>query len=40
MIIHSIEMEEFIPLNWEIKPFDLKKINDISRNHPYQKIMF
>ena len=32
-------MEEFKPSNWEIKPFDLKKINDIKVNHPYQKIM-
>ena len=40
MIIHSLEMEEFIPLNLELKPYDLKMINDLSRNHPYQKIMF
>ena len=40
MIWWSIEMDKFIPLNWEVKPFDLKKINDISRNHPYQEFMF
>ena len=40
MIIHCAEMDELIiPLNWEPQPFDLKKINEISRNHPYQKIM-
>ena len=40
MIIHCAEMDELIiPLNWEPKPFDLKKINEISKNHPYQKIM-
>ena len=33
-------MDKFIPLKWELEPFDLKKINDISRNHPYQQTMF
>ena len=41
MIVHSIEMDEFIiPSNWELKPFDLKLINNLTRNHPYQEIMF
>ena len=41
MILGSPELDKFIvPLNWEIKPFDLKLINDLSRNHPYQKAMF
>ena len=40
MIIYDIEMDKFIPLKWELEPFDLKKINDISRNHPYQQTMF
>lgn len=40
MIIHSIEMENFIPSNWEMKPFDLKLINNLTRKHPYQQTMF
>ena len=40
MIIHSIEMDEFIPSEWKLKPYDLKMINDLARNHPYQKTMF
>ena len=41
MIIHSLKMEVFIiPLNWEIKPFDLKLINNLAQSHPYQKFMF
>ena len=40
MIIYSIEMEKFIPSDWKFKPFDLKLINNLARNHPYQKIMF
>ena len=40
MICYSLEMDKFIPSNWEIKPFDLKKINDISLNHPYQLTVF
>ena len=41
MILCSPELDEFIvPLNWEFKKFDLKLINDLSRNHPYQKTMF
>ena len=33
-------MEKFNPLKWEPKPFDLKMKNDLSRNYPYQRIMF
>ena len=34
-------MDKFIiPLNWEIKPFDLKLINSLVRDHPYQATMF
>ena len=33
-------MDKFIPSNYELRPFDLKMINDLARNHPYQKIMF
>ena len=41
MILCSPEMDKFIiPLNWEIKPFDLKLINNLERNYPYQKIIF
>ena len=41
MMVYCDEMDELvIPSNWEAKPFDLKKINDISRNHPYQEFMF
>ena len=41
MILDSPEMNELIiNSNWEIKPFDLKLINDLARNHPYQKTMF
>ena len=40
MIIHSIEMDKFIPSNWKLKPFDLKLINNLERNHPFQKTMF
>ena len=40
-MIHCDEMNKLIiPSNWDIKPFDLKKINNISRNHPYQQTMF
>ena len=37
MNIYSIEMDKFIPSNYELRPFDLKMINDLARNHPYQK---
>ena len=41
MILCSPDMDKFIiPLNWEIKPFDLKLINDIVRIHPYTKTMY
>ena len=40
MIICSPEMDKFKPSNWEIKPFDLKEINDITRNQPYHVTMF
>ena len=40
MIIHSIEMDEFIPSEWKLKPYDSKMINDLARNHPYQETMF
>ena len=40
MIVHSIEMDEFIPSEWKLKPYDLQMINDLARNHPYQKTMF
>ena len=41
MIICSPEMNELIiNSNWEIKPFDIKLINNLARNHPYQKTMF
>ena len=34
-------MNKFIiTSDWEIKNFDLKLINDLARNHPYQKTMF
>ena len=41
MILGCPEMNELIiNSNWELKPFDLKLINNLERNHPYQKIMF
>ena len=41
MILYCTKMDEFIiKSDWEFKPFDLKLINNLSRNHPYQKIMF
>ena len=40
MIIGSIELNKFIPSKWELKPFDLKSINNLERNHPFQKNMF
>ena len=34
-------MDKFIiPPNWKIKPFDLRLINSLARNHPYQETMF
>ena len=40
MIIASDELDKFDPSKMELKPFDLKLINNISRNHPFQKTMF
>ena len=40
MIIGSIELNKFIPSKWELKPFDLKLINNLERNHPFQKNVF
>ena len=41
MILFSPEMDRFIiNSDWEIKPFDLKLINNLKRNYPYQKIIF
>ena len=41
MIICCPEMEELIiNSDWELKTFDLKLINNLARNHPYQKTMF
>ena len=40
MIVYCPEMREFIPSNYEIKPFDLKLINSLARNHPYQETMY
>ena len=39
MIIYCLEMDEFDTTNKELKPFDLKLINNLARNHPYQEIM-
>ena len=41
MILFSPEMDRFIiNSDWEIKPFDLKLINNLRRNYPYQKIIY
>ena len=41
MILFSPEMDRFIiNSDWEIKSFDLKLIDNLKRNYPYQKIMF
>ena len=39
MILYSIEMDKFIPSEWKLQPFDLKSINNLERNHPFQKTM-
>ena len=40
-MLYCTEMDKLnIPSNWEFKPFDLKLINNLTRNHPYQKTMF
>ena len=33
-------MDKFIPSERKLKPFDLELINDLSGNHPFQKIMY
>ena len=39
MILVSPELDKFIiNSDWEIKPFDLKLINNLKRNYPYQQI--
>ena len=38
MITCSDELTAFRPKNWELKPFNLKYINDILMIYPYQKI--
>ena len=40
MNIVGYELDNFIPSKWELEPFDLKLINNLSRNHPFQKTMF
>ena len=40
MKIYSKELENFHPPSWELKPFDLKNLKDLERNHPFQKLMF
>ena len=41
MIIFSCEMKKFIiPPDFKFKLFDLKKINTLARNHPFQHLVF
>ena len=40
MICYSIEMEKFKFSKSDLESFDVKLINDLLHNHPYQKIMF
>ena len=41
MIICSPEMNKFIlPPYFKLKPFDLKLINTLARNHPFQNTVF
>ena len=40
MIFYCDELTKFNPINWELKPFNLKHINDISRIYPYQELIF
>ena len=35
----KLELENFKPESWELKPFDLTKINNIVKIHPFQFIM-
>ena len=37
MIASRDELTAFRPKNWELKPFNLKYINDILMIYPYQK---
>ena len=39
MIYDRLGMENFKPESWELKPFDLTKINKIVDIHPFQYIM-
>ena len=39
MIYDRSSMENFEPESWELKPFDLTKINNIVEIHPFQYIM-
>ena len=41
MIIFSPEMDEFIlPYEFKFKHFDLKLINTLARNHPFQHLVY
>ena len=41
MYVGGPEIDKLIiPPNYELKPFDLKLINTLTRNHPYQEILF
>ena len=40
MIYDKLSLENFKPKSWELKPFDLTKINNIVKIHPFQYIMF
>ena len=40
MIVASPELRKFVPLKWELNPFDLKLIDTISRKHPFQYTIF
>ena len=39
MIYDRLALENFEPESWELKPFDLTKINNIENIHPFQYIM-
>ena len=39
MIYDRLALENFEPESWELKPFDLTKINNIVEIHPFQYIM-
>ena len=40
MIYSKLALENFEPKSWELKPFDLTKINNIVNIHPFQYIMW